>query len=120
MFPVADLSSPSSINVYKIDGDQQSASNEQPQGGFIFSDSPGQLFYYKPLVEEDTKMPKRSATHELPQGEFSFGDSSGPLFSIYSKATEEEDKKMVKRWQKYADGVFIFVSPCLGIHTVSC
>lgn len=42
----------------------------------------------------------------------SFGDSSGPLFSIYSKAAEEEDNKMVKRWQKDADGILIFVSPC--------
>jgi hypothetical protein len=58
----------------------------------------------------------RSAPNQPSQGEFIFGDSSGPLFSLYSKATEKEDKKMVKRWQKYADGVFIFVSPCVGIH----
>ena len=46
------------------------------------------------------------------QRKSSFGDSSGPLFSIYSKAAEEEDNKMVKRWQKDADGILIFVSPC--------
>ena len=40
-----------------------------------------------------------------------FGDSSGPLFSIYSKAAEDEDNKMVERWQKDADGILIFVSP---------
>jgi hypothetical protein len=62
----------------------------------------------------------QSAPNRPSRGEFSFGDSSGPLFTIYSKATEEEDMKMVKRWQKYADGVFIFVSPCVGIHIVSC
>jgi hypothetical protein len=45
------------------------------------------------------------------QGESNFGDSSGPLFSIYSKAAEEEDNKMVERWQKDADGILIFVSP---------
>ena len=44
------------------------------------------------------------------QGESNFGDSSGPLFSIYSKAAEGEDNKMVERWQKDADGILIFVS----------
>ncbi|KAF8494133.1 hypothetical protein F5888DRAFT_1805718 [Russula emetica] len=37
-----------------------------------------------------------------------FGDSSGPLFSIYPKAAEDEDNKMVERWQKDADGILIF------------
>ncbi|KAF8494150.1 hypothetical protein F5888DRAFT_1805738 [Russula emetica] len=41
-------------------------------------------------------------------GASSFGDSSGSLFSIYSKAAEEEDNKMVERWQKDADGILIF------------
>ena len=45
--------------------------------------------------------------------EFNFGDSSGPFFSIYSKTAEEEDNKMVDRWQKDADGILIFVSPCV-------
>ena len=44
------------------------------------------------------------------QGESNFGDSSGPLFSIYSKAADDEDSKMVERWQKDADGILIFVS----------
>ena len=44
------------------------------------------------------------------QGESNFGDSSGPLFSIYSKAADDEDNKMVERWQKDADGILIFVS----------
>ncbi|KAN0116055.1 hypothetical protein V8E52_006361, partial [Russula decolorans] len=44
-----------------------------------------------------------------PSGEApSSGDSSGLLFSIYSKAAEEEDTKMVERWQKDADGILIF------------
>ena len=47
----------------------------------------------------------------LPQGEFNFGDSSGPLFTIYSRHAEEEDSKMVERWQKDADGIVIFVRP---------
>ncbi|KAN0105395.1 hypothetical protein V8E52_011062, partial [Russula decolorans] len=42
------------------------------------------------------------------QGESNFGDSSGPLFSIYSKAAEDEDNKMVDRWQKDADGILFF------------
>ena len=45
------------------------------------------------------------------QAESIFGDSSGSLFSIYTKAAEEEDNKMVERWQKDADGILIFVSP---------
>jgi hypothetical protein len=52
------------------------------------------------------------------QGESNFGDSSGPFFSIYSKVSEEEDDKMVDRWQKDADGILIFVSPCVGDHIV--
>jgi hypothetical protein len=42
----------------------------------------------------------------------SFGDSSGQFFSMYSDAAEEEDNKMVERWQKDADGILIFASPC--------
>ena len=45
------------------------------------------------------------------QGGTGIGDSSGPLFSLYSKATEEEDNKMVERWQKDADGILFFVRP---------
>jgi hypothetical protein len=54
------------------------------------------------------------------QGESNFGDSSGPLFSIYSKAAEEEDDKMVDRWQKDADGILIFVSSRVGMHISLC
>src|SRR6267154_3369649 len=46
------------------------------------------------------------------QGESNFGDGSGPLFSMYSKAAEDEDNKMVERWQKDAEGLIIFVSLC--------
>jgi hypothetical protein len=51
--------------------------------------------------------------------EASFGDSSGPFFSIYSKAAEEEDKKMVESWQKDAKDILIFVSPCVCIDITS-
>jgi len=45
------------------------------------------------------------------QGESNSGDSSGPLFTMYSKIAEEEDDKMVGRWQKDAEGIIIFVRP---------
>ena len=40
---------------------------------------------------------------------------------MYSKAAEEEDNRMVERWQKDADGILIFVSPsyCVVVHVVS-
>ena len=43
------------------------------------------------------------------QGGSNSGDSSGPLFTMYSKIAEEEDDKMVERWQKDAEGIIIFV-----------
>ena len=49
------------------------------------------------------------------KGESNFGDSSGRLFTIYYKAAEEEDNKMVKRWQEDTKGILIFVSPRVGI-----
>ena len=51
------------------------------------------------------------APNQPSQSESIFGDSSGPLFSMYSKAAEEVDNRMVERWQKDADGILIFVSP---------
>jgi hypothetical protein len=62
----------------------------------------------------------QSTPNQPPRGESNFGDSSGPLFSIYSKAAEEEDNKMVERWQKDADGILIFVSPWVDIFIVLC
>jgi hypothetical protein len=56
-----------------------------------------------------------SRSNQPSQGESIFGDSSGPLFSVYSKAAEDEDNKMVDRWQKDADGILFFVSPRVGI-----
>ena len=56
-----------------------------------------------------------TATPDLPlQGESNFWDSSKPLFSMYSKAAEEEDNKMVRHWQKDAEGILLFVSPRVG------
>lgn len=45
------------------------------------------------------------------QGESNSPDSSGPLFTMYSNIAEEEDDKMVERWQKDAEGIIIFVRP---------
>jgi hypothetical protein len=36
---------------------------------------------------------------------------------MYSKLAEEEDNKMVDRWQKEAEGILIFVSHSVGAHT---
>jgi len=52
------------------------------------------------------------------QAQSHFRDGSGPLFSLYSKIAEEEDTEMTDRWQKDADGILIFVSPGIGIHTI--
>ena len=55
-----------------------------------------------------------------PKGGSNFGDSSGPIFSMYSKITKEEDDQLAERWQKDADGILIFVSPCVNnIHTTT-
>lgn len=53
---------------------------------------------------------RRSVSFQAPRGGLYFRDSSGLLFSMYSKLAEEEDNKMVDRWQKEAEGILIFVS----------
>ena len=53
-------------------------------------------------------------------GNSSYADSSGSFFSIYSEATKKEDDDMVERWQKDADGILIFVSHFLGLHSALC
>ena len=35
---------------------------------------------------------------------------------MYTDAAEEEDNKMVERWQKDADGILIFASPCQHLY----
>ena len=37
---------------------------------------------------------------------------------MYTKAAVEEDNKMVESWQKDAEGILIFVSLCVDIHTI--
>jgi hypothetical protein len=66
------------------------------------------------VVDEQPGYHAMTAIQSL-QGESNIGESSGLLFSVYSKAAEDEDSKMVERWQKDADGILIFVSLHLGI-----
>ena len=70
------------------------------------------------IIDGHRDLQSESAPSQPLQREPSFGDSSGKLFSIYSNVAEDEDKKMVERWQKDADGILIFVSPCVGNQTV--
>jgi hypothetical protein len=51
------------------------------------------------------------------QGESNSGDSSASLFSVYYNAADIEDNKMVESWQKDAEGILLFVSPRVGIHS---
>ena len=51
------------------------------------------------------------------QEESNSGDSSGPFFSVYSEAAKDEDNKRAENWQKDAEGIIIFVSPSVDIHT---
>ena len=53
--------------------------------------------------------PQDDHLQESSQGESRFGDSSAPLFTMYSKIAEEEDNKMIERWQKDSEGIIIFV-----------
>lgn len=67
------------------------------------------------VVDDQTELAPNRQSKEEP----SFGDSSGPFFSMYSEAAEDEDNKMVERWQKDADGILIFVSPRVCVRIVS-
>ena len=72
------------------------------------------------LTVVDDHRDVQSPLNQSLQGESYFGDSSGPFFSIYSKAADVEDKKMVDRWQKDADGILFFVRSRVGIHISFC
>jgi hypothetical protein len=39
---------------------------------------------------------------------------------MYTKASQDEDNKMIERWKKDADGILIFVSTSVSIHIVLC
>jgi len=61
------------------------------------------------IVGDPTDLPQPIRNQPL-GGEPSTDDSSGPLFSMYSKMAEEEDNKMVERWERDANGILVFVS----------
>jgi hypothetical protein len=64
------------------------------------------------ITDGPRDLPSDSAPNQPSQRESNFGDSSGKLFSMYSNVSKDEDDKMVERWQKDADAILIFVSPC--------
>jgi hypothetical protein len=80
----------------------------------VSSTFPKSTKVYKTDDDQTQSAPNQQAPS---QEESTFGDSSRPLFSIYYKAAKEEDSKMAERWQKDADGILFFVSPCVAIHT---
>jgi hypothetical protein len=71
---------------------------------------------------DDQPEPPRSAPNQKPsqaKQRESNVDVYWPIFSMYSKISKEEDNELAERWQKDADGILIFVSPCVGIPTQS-
>ena len=71
------------------------------------------------ILDSHQSTSSSKTSDQTPQGLSNIGDSSGPLFSIYYKAADEEDNKTAKRWQKDADGILIFVRPCVCIDIFS-
>ena len=53
---------------------------------------------------------------QTPQDPSNSDECSGKIYSTYLKISKEEDKKMTDSWQKGADGILIFVSPCIDIY----
>jgi hypothetical protein len=71
------------------------------------------------VLHHSSSSPSTSTSSLCTGGTCSFSDGSGALFNMYTKMSEEEDNKMVDRWQKDADGILIFVS-CHFILTPLC
>ena len=63
-----------------------------------------------PYIVDGRRNQPLSGTNQSLLKECGFQDSSEPLFSMYSKIGEEEDNKMVERWQKDAKEILLFVS----------
>jgi len=102
-----------------------------PEEGNTTQDVPGNItiswqgFVDSPTcnVDDHPELPQ-SARNQPPLSQppvegSNFGDSSGPIFSLYSNITKKEDDKLAERWQKNADGILIFVSPCINVHTTA-
>lgn len=82
---------------YKEAGEFNDGNNSQPLPPL----------YPKATEEEDDEMAEQP----------SYGRS---FFSIYSKIAKEEDKDMVDRWQKDAEGILVFVSHRVEIRAALC
>jgi len=71
------------------------------------------------IADGSLNQPPQPTNLSTPQtiGEFGSSsvdvESSAPLLSVYSTMTEDDDNKMVKRLQKDANGILIFVSPMI-------
>jgi hypothetical protein len=71
-------------------------------------------------IADDRSGGNPTTTPNLPlREEFDSGDSLGLLFSVYSKTVEDGDNRGAKHWQKDAEGIVIFVSSSVDIHTSS-
>ena len=62
---------------------------------------------------------RRFVPFRAPRGGPYFRDSSGfdQVFSMYLVLAEQEDNKIINRWQEEAEWILIFVSPGVSIHT---
>jgi len=80
------------------------------EGGTDISDMPDPPTYMADgRHEQPQSTPENSSRPSL--GDPHFGDSSGPLVSMYSKTTEEADRRCADRCQKDAEAILVFVSP---------
>ena len=70
--------------------------------------------HHEPVTVSQLIEPNPSRRSQ-PDRKSNFDDSSKLLFSMYSKAAEEQDNEMVKRWRKDASEILIFVSPHVGV-----
>ena len=58
--------------------------------------------------------PLRTPSPQPSQRNINYGDSSWPLYAMYSEIVQEEDNKIAENHQKSADGILVFVSPCVA------
>ena len=77
-------------------------------------------FLFPDIGDGHLDRPHSGTSSQSPRGGLHFRNSSRHLFSMYSKVAEEKDNKMVERWQNDSDGILIFVSPRVRIHTPIC
>ena len=66
------------------------------------------LISLKYAVDGPRYLPRAAEIHSAHR-EPKFVDNSGPFFDMYLRKAEEEDNKMVRRWQQDAEGIRTFV-----------